>query len=106
MNGEDPLTSEERKYFETMSDHDRLMKLSQHVWGPDTGLTVHVTQNTLTLYGDGTKEHPGIVNILRELVDNQQISDKQRYRNLQLAIAALGVVVLLSDLLLAVFHIR
>jgi hypothetical protein len=102
MTGEDPLTPDERAYFSSkVGDHDLLMKMHAAIFSKDIGLAAHVWQNTVTLYGDGTKEHPGIVNMIREHIDNQEISDKRRFRNLQLLIALSGILFVIVDRILA-----
>jgi hypothetical protein len=98
MSGPDPLTSDERAYFDSKaSDHDMLIKLSQFVWGKEIGLATHVMQNTAILLGDGTKENVGLVSSFYEHVREQEQNEKKRYRNLQFLIALCGVLIVLAD---------
>jgi hypothetical protein len=88
------------------NDHDLLMKLTQAIWGKDVGLATHVTRNTIVLYGDGTEEHPGIVNELHQHIKMQEVNEKKRYRNLQIYIAFLSTLLIVADRVLAFLGIK
>lgn len=87
-----------------MSDHDLLMRHDATLFAPATGLANVVLKNTVTLYGDGSKEHPGIVHVIWEHIRNQEETDKKRYRNLQLFMSAGYISIVLLEIILAVVH--
>src|SRR5208337_2366057 len=106
---EEPLTKDEHAYFDElehtrMSDHDLLMRHDATLFAPATGLAMTVLRNTVTLYGDGTKEHPGIVNVIWEHLRNQEQNDKKRQRSIQLTVAIVGALILIVDRLLPLIH--
>jgi len=107
MSGKDSLSREERAYFDSKgNDHDLLMRHDAILFAPATGLDTTVLRNNVTLYGDGTKEHPGIVNVLYEHIRNQDQNEKKRYRNLQLTVAVVGILILLVDRILPLLGIK
>jgi hypothetical protein len=107
---DDPLTRDERDYFnrkeaERMGDHDLLMKHDAVLFAPATGLATTVLRDTVTLYGDGTEEHPGIVNVLYNHIRNQEKTDKKRYQNLTIYIGVIGALAILVDPILRVLKV-
>src|SRR5208337_3415340 len=107
---EEPLTKDEHVYFDElehtrMTDHDLLMRHDATLFAPATGIATVVLKNTVTLYGNGTKEHPGIVNVLWQHIQNQAETDKKRYHNLTIYIGIIGALAILVDPVLRVLKV-
>jgi len=86
---------------EPLTDHDKIGRIYDVIFEPDTGLKDRLIRQDLILLGDGTKENPGQVNVLAAHIDGQEKSDKQRNRRVNLMIGIACVIVLLIDRVLA-----